>query len=91
MKSAIAPGCLLALCAGCNAMDIPQIDIHGFVSQGYLKSDDNNYLGRSEEGTYSFNEAAVNFSGDLTDKLRIGVCNSMNSAGAPAAPSCALR
>ena len=29
---------------------------NGFIAQGYLKSSDNNYFGRTDEGTYEFNE-----------------------------------
>jgi len=50
------------------------VDIHGFISQGYLKSSDNNYLTNdSEDGTFAFNEIGINFSKQLTDQLRIGL------------------
>ena len=50
------------------------IDVHGFVSQGYLYTKDNNYLANnSSDGTFGFNEAGINFSKQLTDKLRIGL------------------
>lgn len=48
------------------------VTIHGFVSQGYLKSTDNNYLAETEDGTFEFNEMGINFSTDLTDSIRIG-------------------
>lgn len=50
------------------------IDIHGFVSQGYLCSSSYNYLvDNSKGGSFHFNEIGINFGKDLTEKLRIGV------------------
>ncbi len=46
--------------------------IHGFISQGYLKSNHNNYLGETEEGTFEFNEFGLNVQSQVSDKLRIG-------------------
>ncbi len=48
------------------------LDIHGFLSQGYLKSDHNNFLAETEKGTFEFREYAVNASSYLTDQLRVG-------------------
>jgi hypothetical protein len=48
------------------------LDIHGFLSQGYLQSDHNNFLAETEEGTFEFREYAVNASSNLTDQLRVG-------------------
>ncbi len=48
-------------------------DIHAFVSQGYIKSIDNNYLVASKRGSFEFNEAAVNFTKTVTDRLRMGL------------------
>ena len=55
------------------AADTPEVDIHGYVSQGYLNTSKNNYLGDTQDGTFDFNEAAINFQSQLTDDLRIGV------------------
>jgi hypothetical protein len=49
------------------------VEIHGFVSQGFIKSTENNYLGPSERGSFEFTEAAVNFTHSPLDELRIGV------------------
>ena len=49
------------------------VDIHGFISQGYLKTDHNNYMAQTEEGSFEFNEMGLNFGTDLTEKLRIGM------------------
>ncbi len=56
-----------------EADELGDVKIHGFVSQGYLKSDHNNYLADTEEGTFQFNETGINFSTNLTDKLRMGM------------------
>lgn len=48
------------------------VDIHGFVSQGVIKTSDNNYLARSARGSFEFSEVGINFTRRLTDRLRIG-------------------
>ena len=58
---------------GIFAAGVGDIAIHGFISQGYLKSNDNNFVARTEDGTYEFNEAAINFSIEPIDDLRIGM------------------
>ena len=66
---------LLVFCMKNTASGFEQEDIamHGFVSQGYLKSSDNNYLGNSKDGSYEFNEIGINFSAPITDELRFGI------------------
>ncbi|MCP4214161.1 MAG: hypothetical protein GY765_05870 [bacterium] len=50
-----------------------KINIHGYISQGFLFSNHNNYLARSQKGSFQFNELGINFSTDVTDKLRVGI------------------
>lgn len=50
---------------------IENVDIHGFMSQGYMSSSANNYLADTENGTFEFNELGINFSTTF-DNLRIG-------------------
>ena len=50
-----------------------QVDIHGFISQGYLKTDKNNFLAETEDGTFEFNEMGINFSTNMMEKLRLGL------------------
>jgi len=50
-----------------------RIQIHGSVSQGYLLTDENSWMGETEDGSFDFNEFAVNLSANLTDDLRVGV------------------
>lgn len=70
--------CLLALVwapparAGDGTWSLP-VDVHGFVSQGFFITTDNNYLARSERGTFEFNEVGLNFTKSITDDLRVGM------------------
>jgi hypothetical protein len=49
------------------------VQVHGFVSEGFMVSNDNNFIKDSSSGTFQFNEIGINFSKDLTDKLHVGV------------------
>jgi hypothetical protein len=49
------------------------IQFHGFVSQGFLKTTANDYLVDSSRGSSEFSEAGVNATAQLTDKLRVGL------------------
>ncbi len=64
---------VLLMLAATIFAQVDGIQIHGFISQGYLKSSDNNFLGRTAEGTFEFNEVGLNFSTELTDNLRVGM------------------
>ena len=48
------------------------LNVHGFLSQGYLKSDRNNFLAETEAGTFDFREYGLNVSSNLTEKLYVG-------------------
>ncbi len=81
MKKKILIWALMFLCFGFarhghafEADVLGGVEIHGFVSQGFLKSSDYNYLANdSRDGSFAFNEMGINFSKNLTDKLRMGV------------------
>jgi len=49
-----------------------RIQLHGFLSQGYLDSKDNNFLGETENGSFDFREIGLNINAQLTDKFRLG-------------------
>ena len=50
------------------------LDVHGFVSQGYIKSTANNYLVESTGGgSFEFSEAGLNFTLQPVDRLSIGI------------------
>lgn len=69
--------CLTVLSTGLSVMAqsiMDRIDIHGFISQGYSISSHNNYLNmKTSDGSYEMNEAAVNFSTKITDRLHGGL------------------
>jgi hypothetical protein len=49
------------------------VDIHGFVSQGFIKTTDNNYLAESKRGSAELTEVGINISKTVTPELRLGV------------------
>lgn len=50
------------------------IEIHAFVSQGFIKTTSNNYLAEdSTHGSFEFSEVGINFSKQLTDRMRVGM------------------
>lgn len=49
------------------------LEVHGFLSQGAIKTTSNNYLGKSEQGNFNFTEVGLNFSKSLTDRLSAGI------------------
>src|ERR1700686_5293145 len=56
------------------AQDLSNIQIHGFVTQGFLYSTNNNYLSmNSTSGSFQWTDGAVSISDSLTDKLRVGI------------------
>lgn len=56
------------------AFDQDEIQVHGFVSQGYLKSTYHDYSGgNSTDGSFEINEIGLNFTVPVTDELRFGV------------------
>jgi hypothetical protein len=70
---------VLALSSGALAQeyaatsDLRAFQVHGFVSQGFLVTSDNNYLARSTKGSFEFTEVGINVTKPLTDKLRVGM------------------
>jgi hypothetical protein len=54
------------------AWDAP-VEIHGFVSQGFILGFGNEFLAASKTGSVEFSEAGLNFTKPLTDNLRTGL------------------
>jgi len=52
---------------------LEDLSVHGFISQGFMKSDKNNYLTNSSNGSYEFMETGINFNKALNDKTYIGL------------------
>lgn len=69
----------LAVAGSAGAADLeaagaPPLEIHGFVSQGAIKTTGNDYLvAESQKGSFEFSEAGINFTSQLTDKFRVGL------------------
>lgn len=55
-----------------GGLGLGEVEIHGFVSQGVIKTTDNNYLARSKRGSFEFSEAGINFTHSFTPNFRIG-------------------
>jgi hypothetical protein len=50
-----------------------EVDVHAFVSQGFIVTSENNYLAKSKQGSFEFTEVGLNFTKLLTDQLRVGI------------------
>jgi hypothetical protein len=69
--------CVLATASPAAAQDdmLPDlgVEIHGFISQGFILSFENEYLARAKTGSVEFSEIGLNFTRVLTDELRLGL------------------
>ena len=76
-----ASGIALGLCclwsssarADDDNQNVLPVEVHGFVSQGFIKSTANNYLADSKRGSFEFSEVGINFSKQLSDQMRVGI------------------
>ena len=79
-KLIFALGCASAFVSAVSAQQIPDLKIgnetiqfHAFASQGYIGSDDNNFLTmNTSSGSFAMTDFAFNASTQLSDKLRVG-------------------
>ncbi|HTL12825.1 MAG TPA: porin, partial [Bdellovibrionota bacterium] len=63
-----------AFAAGETAtVDSSAFQFHGFLSQGAIKTTDNNFLLQSKTGSLDYTEAGLNFTKGLADSLRMGM------------------
>jgi hypothetical protein len=60
---------------------LPPVTFHGFLSQGFLYSDQYNYLGDSRDGSFEFTEAAVNASFNPFPRTRVTAQGFLFSVG----------
>ena len=64
------------------AMDSSDVQIHGFASQGYLRTTNNELYGQeTTKGTFSFNEFGLNVVAIPIERVRVGVQLFSNSLG----------
>lgn len=82
MRRATAGKAAVAILCGASAAlgqakpaEPSDLQIHGFVSQGYLKTTHNAYLADTarKQGSFDFTEVGINFTKPLSDKLRVGI------------------
>jgi hypothetical protein len=53
---------------------LASVEVHGFVSQGFILTLENDYLGdKTTDGSFEFTEVGLNFTTDLSENLRLGV------------------
>ncbi len=65
--------CLVVMSCGIIPGYAMDTAINGFISQGYLKTDKNNWLAETEEGSFEINDMALRFSSRLTSRLFLGI------------------
>ena len=70
----IATALLTVVATTLYAAEIEGVEIHGFISQGYIKSTkQNNFpVSDSGHGSFNFNDFGINFSKQITPALRLG-------------------
>jgi hypothetical protein len=57
-----------------HAQSLENIQIHGYVTQGFLFSSSNNYLSmKSSDGSLKWTDGAISVSDSVTDSLRVGL------------------
>jgi len=49
------------------------LEVHGFVSQGFILTSGNHWLARSKHGSFEMTEVGLNFTVPVTDRLRVGM------------------
>jgi hypothetical protein len=50
------------------------VEVHAFVSQGFILSANNNYLAdNTTHGSFQYSEVGINFTKSVTEKLRLGL------------------
>jgi hypothetical protein len=60
--------------SGYNFNSLEDIQVHGFISQGFVWSKTHNFLFDDlAHGSFEFNEMGVNISKDVSDKLHLGI------------------
>lgn len=68
----VLAGFMIFVAGTFQAVIAEEVQIHGFISQGYLKTDHNNYLAKTDDGSFQFNEMGINFTTFATERLQIG-------------------
>src|SRR5277367_27610 len=76
-------------------LDGREVQIHAFASQGFIYTDDNNWLTmHTSQGSGAFTDFGANISMQVTDKLRIGAQvydRNLGNLGESPGPACRFR
>jgi len=75
---ALAAPALLGLCAPAFALDY---QVHGYAAQGFVYTDDNNFFGKSSDGSWDYYEAGLNASVQVHPKLLFSAQAAIRDAG----------
>jgi hypothetical protein len=89
MRRGIVEVALICLCAGQAAVHAQEfklfqrtVQVHGWFSQGFTYSNDNNYLTmNTSSGSAAFTDAGLSMSTAITDRFRIGAQGYVRSIG----------
>jgi len=57
----------------CLASENTGVDIHGFISQGYLRTTHNYFYGDTVGGSLEFNEFGINLADEPVNNIRVGL------------------
>ncbi len=55
------------------AFEMEEIFVHGFLTQGYMKSDGNNFIHDQDDGTFNLREIGINFTCSPTSQISTGI------------------
>jgi hypothetical protein len=70
------------------AQDLSGIQFHGFVTQGFVFSSNNNYLTmQTGTGSLQWTDGAVSIADSITDNLRVGIQLHMYQLGELGGPN----
>ena len=73
----LAVAAMLAVAPTASAQEANDFVLRGFVSQGFLKSSANRWLDAdTDEGTFAYTEAALNFTAQPLPKVRVADASS---------------
>lgn len=57
--------------AQATTVDSLNMQFHGFVNQGFIKTDENQFFGDSEQGSWEFTDLGIGASSKLTNSLQV--------------------
>ena len=67
---AMMTGALVMLSGSATALELgPNLQMHGFLSQGWVWTSDNDFFGDSQDGSFDYTELGVNASWHIPDNL----------------------